>query len=317
MNPVWQPGFNMRTSLAAVLVGLFAWALFLSGITRPSYYVLDEELYVENAKALLAGVQDTCPAGPPLGRLLIAGGIAVVGDYPFGWRLPSSVFGALTLVGIFLLANLLLEDLALALTAAALYFFADRHDGYFSDGVCSVGNSGFHRGAEDEIPWSEEEARFTGRERAIDWPGLRMQMEWRGRIVRDRRNRRFSFPVAQENKESGNRAVRRASAGSWSPVVLSRLPVASSARLCFDVLALQPHAPPAVFLRSGDGHECLHLEKSPDDFWKPAGNTVLVSLAVSYATLSAAFLSRFELVHHLGGICGICLLPAAIRSQLA
>jgi dolichyl-phosphate-mannose-protein mannosyltransferase len=122
MNPVWQPGFNMRTSLAAVLVGLFAWALFLSGITRPSYYVLDEELYVENAKALLAGVQDTCPAGPPLGRLLIAGGIAVVGDYPFGWRLPSSVFGALTLVGIFLLANLLLEDLALALTAAALTF---------------------------------------------------------------------------------------------------------------------------------------------------------------------------------------------------
>ncbi len=113
----------MRTWLAALLLGLCSWAIFLSGITRPSTLVFDEEKYVEPAKALLAGTHDTSPDGPPLGKLLLAGSIAVLGDDPFGWRLPSSVFGAITLAGIFLLANLLLEDLALALTAAALTLF--------------------------------------------------------------------------------------------------------------------------------------------------------------------------------------------------
>ncbi len=112
----------MKTWLAALLLGLCAWALFLSGIGRPATLVFDEEKYVEPAKALLSGVRDISADGPPLGKLLLAGSIAAVGDNPSGWRLPSSVFGAMTLVGIFLLANLLLEDRALALTAAALAF---------------------------------------------------------------------------------------------------------------------------------------------------------------------------------------------------
>jgi dolichyl-phosphate-mannose-protein mannosyltransferase len=123
MNASLKPGLNMRTSLAALLLGLCSWAFFLSGIARPSTLVFDEEKYVDPAKALLAGIHDPSPDGPPLGKLILAGGIAIIGDDPFGWRLPSSVFGAITLVGIFLLANLLLEDRALAFTAAALTFF--------------------------------------------------------------------------------------------------------------------------------------------------------------------------------------------------
>ena len=110
----------MRTSLAALLLGLCSWTLFLSGIGRPPMTIFDEPKYVAPANALLAGIHDPSPDGPPLGKLLIAGSIAVVGDTPFGWRLPSSAFGAITLVGVFLLANLLLENHALALAAAAL-----------------------------------------------------------------------------------------------------------------------------------------------------------------------------------------------------
>jgi dolichyl-phosphate-mannose-protein mannosyltransferase len=112
----------MRTSLAALLLGLCSWAFFLSGIARPSTLVFDEEKYVDPAKALLAGIHDPSPDGPPLGKLILAGSIAIIGDDPFGWRLPSSVFGAITLVGIFLLADLLLEDRALGLTAALTFF---------------------------------------------------------------------------------------------------------------------------------------------------------------------------------------------------
>jgi dolichyl-phosphate-mannose--protein O-mannosyl transferase len=82
--------------------------------------IFDEPKYVDPAKALLAGIHDPSPDGPPLGKLVLAGSMAVLGDNPLGWRLPSSIFGAVTLVGVFLLANLLLDDFALALAAAAL-----------------------------------------------------------------------------------------------------------------------------------------------------------------------------------------------------
>jgi dolichyl-phosphate-mannose-protein mannosyltransferase len=120
MNVSHQSQFTARTSLTALLLGLCAWALFLSGIGRPSTRIFDEEKYVDPAKALLAGIHDPSADGPPLGKLLLAVSIAVMGDNPVGWRMPSSIFGAFTLVGVFLLANLLFDDVALALTTAAL-----------------------------------------------------------------------------------------------------------------------------------------------------------------------------------------------------
>jgi predicted membrane-bound dolichyl-phosphate-mannose-protein mannosyltransferase len=95
-------------------------ALFLSGISRPASTIFDESKYVDPAKALLAGILDPSPDGPPLGKLVLAGSVATIGDTPFGWRVPSLTFGAITLVGVFLLANLLFGDYALALAAALL-----------------------------------------------------------------------------------------------------------------------------------------------------------------------------------------------------
>jgi 4-amino-4-deoxy-L-arabinose transferase-like glycosyltransferase len=120
MNVSRQSGFNMRTSLAALLIGLCSLALFLSGIGRPSGAIFDESKYVDPAKALLAGIHDTSPDGPPLGKLVLAGSIAIIGDSPFGWRVPSAIFGAITLVGVFLLANLLFDDCALVLATVVL-----------------------------------------------------------------------------------------------------------------------------------------------------------------------------------------------------
>jgi len=123
MDTSQRSGFRQRTLLAAALLGLSSWALFVIGIDRPATAFFDEPKYVDPAKALLAGNPDASPDGPPLGKLIIASSISILGDNAYGWRAPSSVFGALTLAGIFLLANLLLDDFALALAAAAITLF--------------------------------------------------------------------------------------------------------------------------------------------------------------------------------------------------
>lgn len=57
---------------------------------------------------------------PPLGKELMAVGIGIVGDNPVGWRIMSTIFGALTLVGMFLWALAIFESEATALWVAML-----------------------------------------------------------------------------------------------------------------------------------------------------------------------------------------------------
>jgi len=109
-----------RVRLTALGIGVVALAFFLAGIGRPSLYVFDEYAYVSGARSWLSGTQDLNPEHPPLAKFLIAGGMKLAGDNPFGWRLAGAVCGALTLVAIFLWTYLLLHDYALALTAAGL-----------------------------------------------------------------------------------------------------------------------------------------------------------------------------------------------------
>jgi dolichyl-phosphate-mannose-protein mannosyltransferase len=113
---------SRRTWLTAVLLGVAALTIFLLGINKPGIPYFDEAIHVAAAKAFLAG-GSTNPEVPPLGELLIAGGIATFGDNPLGWRAVGAVFGAFTLVGLFVWVNLLLHDYALALTAAILALF--------------------------------------------------------------------------------------------------------------------------------------------------------------------------------------------------
>ena len=83
-----------------VTLVLAALALRLVGLAEPDRLYFDEVYYVADARALLTdGVEDGFVVHPPLGKWLIASGIAVAGDGPFGWRLASAVAGAL-LVGV-------------------------------------------------------------------------------------------------------------------------------------------------------------------------------------------------------------------------
>jgi len=112
-----------KVPLTGLALGLFTLVFFLAGIGNPPLYILDEYPYVNGARALLSGTQDLNPEHPPLAKFFIATGMKIAGDTPFGWRLAGAVFGALSLVAIFLWTNLLLRDYALALTAAILTIF--------------------------------------------------------------------------------------------------------------------------------------------------------------------------------------------------
>ena len=68
----------------------------------PETLVFDEHHFVKNARNYMAARSDWNDH-PPLGKLLIALGMRVEGDDPFGWRLAALVFG----IALILLAYLL------------------------------------------------------------------------------------------------------------------------------------------------------------------------------------------------------------------
>jgi dolichyl-phosphate-mannose-protein mannosyltransferase len=112
----------MRGRLFVTACALFACslALFFFRIGTPPAYIYDEGVYVHGARDFVKKTADSVRQHPPLAKLMIAGGIELLGDRPPGWRIAGAVCGSITLVAIFLWSYLLLGNLELALTAAAL-----------------------------------------------------------------------------------------------------------------------------------------------------------------------------------------------------
>lgn len=79
------------------VISLAFLALVLHRIGLPSQLYFDEVHYVPAARALLEGGDWLNREHPPLGKELIALGIALLGDGPLGWRMPSALAGAATL----------------------------------------------------------------------------------------------------------------------------------------------------------------------------------------------------------------------------
>lgn len=123
-----------------------ALALFLPRLATPPQYIYDEVYHAYTAGQYVAGNADAyvwytqAPRSgvayewthPPLGKLLIAGGIAVFGDNSFGWRYASALFGAIGVVVVYWLGLRLTGKRPVALLGAAfllvdgLYFVQSR-----------------------------------------------------------------------------------------------------------------------------------------------------------------------------------------------
>jgi dolichyl-phosphate-mannose--protein O-mannosyl transferase len=72
-------------------------ALCLFHIQFPSKPFFDEVHYLPAARALLDGSEWLNAEHPPLGKIILAAGIALFGDNPFGWRIFPAIFGTIAL----------------------------------------------------------------------------------------------------------------------------------------------------------------------------------------------------------------------------
>jgi dolichyl-phosphate-mannose--protein O-mannosyl transferase len=81
-------------------IWLIVAGFFLLGLCRlgiPSKTMFDEIHYVPAARRLIDLTKRLNPEHPLLGKEVIAIGIRLIGDHPFGWRFPNLVLGSLGL----------------------------------------------------------------------------------------------------------------------------------------------------------------------------------------------------------------------------
>src|SRR5260370_4729306 len=90
-----------RTLLTCLALFMVSELMFLIHIQYPHGYSLDENFYVPAARDFLHWTANSNRFNPPLGKYLIAIGMLIWGDNPFGWRFMSSVFGGLSVVGMY------------------------------------------------------------------------------------------------------------------------------------------------------------------------------------------------------------------------
>jgi dolichyl-phosphate-mannose-protein mannosyltransferase len=112
------PWYSILTPV--VLVAAAGVARFVL-LGQPDGVVFDETYYVDDARSQLAhGAEEGFAVHPPLGKWLIAGGIALLGDTPFGWRAAAATAGTLVVLLTYLTARALLTTIGAAALAGLL-----------------------------------------------------------------------------------------------------------------------------------------------------------------------------------------------------
>jgi dolichyl-phosphate-mannose-protein mannosyltransferase len=116
------------------LIVLSTLAMHLSVVTITKDTILDEVYYAGHydykhgdleygdAYDILVNHHDARPEHPPLAKLFIAAGINILGDNPWGWRVPSIIMSTISIVLVFFICRrLMMSKLAVNLTT---FFFA-------------------------------------------------------------------------------------------------------------------------------------------------------------------------------------------------
>lgn len=101
----------------SLLVALAAELIFLFRLSVPTKPVFDEVHYLPAARALLTLSGPTNIEHPLLAKELIALGMKLFGDGPFGWRIASTLAGSATIAGVFAFTHLLTGRTRAALLA--------------------------------------------------------------------------------------------------------------------------------------------------------------------------------------------------------
>ncbi|MBW3663152.1 MAG: phospholipid carrier-dependent glycosyltransferase [Actinobacteria bacterium] len=110
----------LRLAVPSLLFLASAAVLFLQ-LGEPSRIIFDETYYVDDARDYLDhGVEDSFAVHPPVGKWMIAAGIALLGDDAFGWRAAGALSGAVIVLLTYLTGTRLLRHRGVAAFAALL-----------------------------------------------------------------------------------------------------------------------------------------------------------------------------------------------------
>lgn len=107
-----------------LLVALILRLAYLNAVATP---VFDESFYVPAAQQILTTGVDPNVEHPPLVKLILAGSIALFGDSPLAWRLPSVIAGLASIAVFYFIALELSKGKKTAALAAALLAFDPLH----------------------------------------------------------------------------------------------------------------------------------------------------------------------------------------------
>mgnify|MGYP000287684761 CR=1 FL=1 len=116
----------MIASVAPILIAIAAFFLRIINLGNPKGFVFDEVYYVDGARDLLKyGVEVTGSnpefiVHPPVGKWLIAVGIAIFGDNEFGWRFATALIGTILILVFARLVHVLFYSPLLTGLGAAL-----------------------------------------------------------------------------------------------------------------------------------------------------------------------------------------------------
>jgi dolichyl-phosphate-mannose--protein O-mannosyl transferase len=132
-------GLARREWLVILLLAVWATFIFFWRLDDPGKYIYDEvyhaftgNLMVQNDPAVYEWWQSTSTlqdhiegtqyewTHPPLGKLIIAGSIWLLGNNSLGWRFTNALFGVVCVLLMYALARVLFRDRLLATLAAAL-----------------------------------------------------------------------------------------------------------------------------------------------------------------------------------------------------
>lgn len=121
-----RPPSVWRSAAIPLAIFLLSHLAFQIGVATPEKLVFDEVHYVPPARQMLQPATASRvlnPMHPPLAKEIIALSMAVFGDNSLGWRYPATLFGALSIVAVYLCGLALLAGEGPALAAALIAFF--------------------------------------------------------------------------------------------------------------------------------------------------------------------------------------------------
>jgi len=130
----YRPPIVVFTKKALWAIILFAAITRLIGLASPKQEYFDEVYHAFTAKVILHGERqawewwNTPPEGfayewthPPLAKLLMVGGMLLLGENSVGWRAPAALFGVGAVYLVYKLAHEISKDDQIAVVSAAVF----------------------------------------------------------------------------------------------------------------------------------------------------------------------------------------------------